>query len=221
MEPRKAWARNVWDRLLRTIEIQKGQFIVDYVDQPFGLLIAIILSQNTADRNSIKALFKLKESIGLDPEKIHSSSVEKIEEAIYPAGLYKRKAKIIKNLAREVVNGFDLKKITMLDTEDARRALLNIEGIGKKTADVFLALNGKKIMGVDVHATRIAMRWGIAKKRSYDDIQKAYLELFDFVENYDYLHRLLITLGRKYCKARNPNCGECPIQDLCPKNLRS
>lgn len=217
MESKRAWAKAVWERLQKAISAQRGQFIVDYVDEPFSLLVAIILSQNTSDRNSIKALLNLKERTGLRPEIICDASIEDIEEAIYSAGLYKRKARTIKNLAREVVNGLDLEKIVKLETDDARRTLLSIEGIGKKTADVFLALNGKRIMGVDVHAMRIALRWGIAGKRSYDEIQKAYLELFEFVKDYDYLHRLIINLGREYCKARNPDCKNCPIQDLCPK----
>ena len=134
--------------------------------------------------------------------------------------MYRQKARAIKNLARKVVEGLDLKNILKLETMKARKILLSLEGVGKKTVDVFLALHGKRIMGVDVHARRIALRWGIAKKDSYDDIQKAYVELFDFVENYDYLHRLLIMLGRKYCRAKNPRCGECPLRQICPKKLK-
>ncbi len=216
----KSWARRVWEILRRNIDVPKGHFVVDFTDNPFGLLVAIILSQNTSDRNSIKALLNLKEKIGLDPIKICGARIEDIEQAIYSAGLYRQKARAIKNLARKVVEGLDLKNILKLETMKARKILLSLEGVGKKTVDVFLALHGKRIMGVDVHARRIALRWGIAKKDSYDDIQKAYVELFDFVENYDYLHRLLIMLGRKYCRAKNPRCGECPLRQICPKKLK-
>jgi len=213
----KSWAKKVWNILRRNISIPEGHFVVDFTDNPFGLLVAIILSQNTSDKNSIRALLNLKDKIGLDPARICEAKIGEIERAIYSAGLYRQKAKAIKNLARKVIEGLDLKKILKLETKEARKILLGLEGIGKKTVDVFLALHGKRIMGVDVHARRIALRWGIAKKDSYDEIQKAYVELFDFVDNYDYLHRLLIMLGREYCRARNPRCDECPLRKICPK----
>ena len=215
----KAWARVVWNRLSKVFRHRLGEFVVDYVDTPFGVLVAIILSQNTSDKNSIRALKRLKEEIGVEPKSIARAPLDRIMEVIRVAGMYRQKAKTIKRLAELVLNGLDLDQILRMSLEEARARLLKIKGLGKKTVDVFLAIYGKRIMGVDTHARRIAKRWGIVDRDSYDDVQRVFVELFNFVENYDELHKMLILLGRKYCTARKPKCDECPIGDICPKVL--
>jgi len=216
---KKAWAKELWSRLKSSIKIDKKKFVVDYVDNPFRVLVAIILSQNTNDKNAIRALSNLKQKVGLSPKSIANADLGVIEEAIKPAGLQRQKARTIKNLSRNIVNGLDIESILKMDVLEARKRLLGIEGIGKKTADVFLAIYGKRIMGVDTHAKRIARRLGITSSSSYDEIQRAYLSVFDFVDDFDYLHKLIISLGRKYCLAKSPRCDRCPISDLCEKNI--
>jgi len=151
------------------------------------------------------------------PEKILAMDTGELEKLIRVAGLYKQKAKTIRMLAEEIMNGLDLREIVSGSVEEAKKRLMKIRGLGKKTIDVFLAINGKKIMGIDTHAKRIALRWGISKSNSYDDIQKAYMQLFGFIDDLDTFHKYLIELGRKYCRARNPKCDSCPISELCPK----
>jgi len=203
-------------RLSRSIDLSNQLFIVDYVDSLFGLLVAIVLSQNTSDKNSIKALRNLMKETQLLPEKILSLKDEKLEELIKPGGLYKEKAKRIKELARMMVNGYSLEKILNMPVEEARRELLKIPGIGKKTADVFLAIHGKETIGVDTHAARVSKRLGIAPwDGKYEDIRRALLRVFKGQENYDIVHRYLIALGRKWCKAKDPICHECPLNDIC------
>ena len=211
-----AWAREIWNRLRKAFMINKDEFVVHYANNPFEILIAIILSQNTSDKNSIRAFLNLKKIIGPRPEDILKVDIKRLEEAIRSAGLYKSKAKAIKSLAEAVVNGLDLEKVLEKPVREARKILLSIEGIGKKTADVFLSIYGKHTMGIDVHAMRIAMRWKLINRRNYDEAQNAFVSTFHFIEDLDYFHKLLITLGRKYCKAKNPLCDKCPLQDLCP-----
>ncbi|MEX0568084.1 MAG: endonuclease III [Candidatus Njordarchaeota archaeon] len=212
----KDWAKEVWEKIRNNIEIGSDRFVVHYAENLFELLVAIILSQNTNDKNSIKAFMKLKKH-GLLPEKILAMDTGELEKLIRVAGLYKQKAKTIRMLAEEIMNGFDLREIVSGSVEEAKKRLMKIRGLGKKTIDVFLAINGKKIMGIDTHAKRIALRWGISKSNSYDDIQKAYMQLFGFIDDLDTFHKYLIELGRKYCRARNPKCDSCPISELCPK----
>jgi len=213
----KKWARRVWEILNRSISLDQGQFVVDYAKDPFKILLSIILSQNTSEKNSIAAFKRLKEEIGTSPEILANVPLEKLEETIRISGLYKQKAKTIKRLAEEVLHGLDINELLTHDIKHIRQTLLSIEGIGKKTVDVLLAIYGKRIMGIDTHAKRIAIRWGIAKSSNYDEIQRAYVELFDFVDNYDRLHKLIIILGKKFCTSRKPKCDICPINTLCPK----
>ena len=207
----------IFKKLSNAIRLTEQRFVVDYVENPFGILVAIILSQNTNDKNSIAATKRLKERIGLTPDKIAKTSLSEIIDAIRPAGLIQQKAKRIKKLADLVINGkLNIDKILNMDVEDARRELIKIEGIGPKTADVFLALFGKKTFGIDTHATRVAKRLGIvSNKASYEDIRRAYLQLFKSVENLDLAHRYIIALGRIWCKAKNPKCKDCPIKEFC------
>ncbi len=213
------WAKNVWNALYRYFHDILDKFVVDFAKNNFELLVAIILSQNTTERNAISAFINLKEKVGLDPNVIAGAPLSEIERAIRVAGLYKQKARTIKSLAMNVLKGLDLDKLLCLDLEVARKKLLSIKGIGKKTVDVFLAIHGKKIMGLDTHAIRIARRWGIAYSNSYDEIQRAYIRLFGFLDNLDRLHKLLILLGKNICTAKKPRCEICPIEQYCPKKL--
>ncbi len=210
------WAREVWDRLRRAIRIERDSFVVHFARTPFEVLVAIVLSQNTNEANAIRALRALRELTNLKPENIRNTPIAYIERAIRPAGMYRQKARTIIEIARRVSEGLNLESILDLDLLSARQKLLAIPGIGKKTADVFLAIYGKRIMGLDVHALRIAKRWGFSSK-TYDGIQREYIRLFSFVENYDMLHKTLITLGRTYCRAKRPRCHKCPIGDICPR----
>jgi len=206
----------ILEKLTSTFRIKKGDFVVDYAENPFEILVSIILSQNTSDKNSIRAFLNLKSSIGTSPEKLAKASLEEIEKAIKVGGLYKIKARRIKELANMVLNGLNLREVLELPVKLARRKLLKIPGIGRKTADVFLALFGKKTIGVDTHAARVAKRLGLVNDdANYDEIRHALLETFSFVENFDYVHRLLIQLGRTFCKAKSPKCKECPLNEYC------
>ena len=217
----EVWAREVYNRLKTFAEFEKNEFVVHFSKSPFEILIAIILSQNTSDKNSIRAFINLKKSIGLDPKNLCEASLEELERAIRIAGLYRQKSRIIKELACKVLFGeLDLKRILKMPVDDARKALLTIKGIGYKTVDVFLAIHGKKTMGVDTHARRIAIRWGLVRPdATYEEVRNAFLNTFKDIKNYDDLHKMLITLGRKWCRARKPLCDKCPLNDLCVKCL--
>ncbi len=204
-------------RRLKKINLKQELFIVDYVKEPFSLLVAIILSQNTNDKNSIKALRNLYKATGIKPNEIVRIGIEKLSELIKPAGLYEQKAKSIMNLARYVMSDTNLlEHILSLPVEEARKKLISMPGIGKKTADVFLAIFGKRTIGVDTHAARVARRLGIApEKGGYEVIRRSLLEAFRNIDDLDLAHRYLIALGRKWCRANKPLCKDCPLNDIC------
>ena len=204
------------DKLSFHVNLRKELFIVDYVKTLYGLLVAIILSQNTNDKMSLRALKNLKDATNLDPKKIYEMPEEKIQELIRPAGLYQNKAKSIKTLAEKVISGFSLEEVLKLPVDEARKILTSIPGIGKKTADVFLAIHGKETIGLDTHALRVSGRLGLVpQKAGYEKVRKILLDIFKGIENYDVAHRYLIALGRTWCRAQKPLCSECPLRDLC------
>lgn len=184
-------------------------------DGPFALLVAIILSQNSNDRNSIAAYDELKRQTSMDPSRILVLG-DRLEDVIRRAGMVRQKANAIRALARLVIErGEDF--LARGDPEDVRRELESIRGIGSKTIDVFMSLYRKvPTFAVDTHARRIATRWGLVRKgASYDEISRALLNFFG-PEVADEAHRLLIAFGRKYCKAKNPRCDVCPLSAYCP-----
>lgn len=213
--------QEVFEKLKSTLNYDWRDYVVlialNEDKKPFAVLAAIILSQNTSDKNSIKAYRSLRNRIGVDPQSIKRASLEEIEEAIRPAGLARQKAATLKRAALKVIELGGEKALNKMDPEVLKREMLQVKGVGPKTVDVFLAAyRGVGVFAVDTHARRIAVRWGLARPNaSYDEVSKALLEFFS-LNRAEEAHRLLIALGRLYCKARNPRCSECPLKDVCP-----
>ncbi len=193
---------------------------LDGSKSPFAVLVGIILSQNTNDRNSIRAYHELRARVGVGLEDILRASLEEVMDAIRVAGLAKQKARAIKAAAEKVAELGGEKALLEMDWRLLREKLLEVPGIGKKTVDVFLSLvRHAPVFAVDTHAMRIALRWGLARKKSYDEASKALLEFFGPGLS-EKAHRLLIALGRTYCRARGPRCSECPLREWCPYACR-
>jgi endonuclease-3 len=220
----RASGREVFERLQRSLRVDWRDYValvafeLDAKKHPFAVLAGIILSQNTNDKNSIKAYMNLRERIGVSPEAILSARDEELIEAIRVAGLARQKARALKEAARRILEAGGERILLEMPWDKLRSFLLSIPGVGKKTADVFLQLVRKApVFAVDTHAARIAKRWGLVdEKAGYDEISRALLNFFG-PEHSEEAHRLLIALGRTYCKARNPRCSECPLRDICPR----
>ena len=215
----KTSGKLVYDILKRSIPLKDSDFAAMIPlaegDGPFAVLVAVILSQNTNDKNAIRAYKELKQRIGLDPYKLVRTNMDKIIDAIRIAGLAEQKAYAIKKASEVIIDLGGPIALLVVDPEVLENKLLSIKGIGKKTVDVTLSVLGrKKVFAVDTHAFRVARRWGIARG-GYERTSKALSEFFRDVP-LDEAHRLVIALGRLYCKARNPRCRECPLGKICP-----
>ncbi len=188
---------------------------------PFEILIGILLSQNTSDRNAYKALMKLREKLGggITPERILMTPTSEIVEAIKVAGLVNRRLRSIIEISKYVYSNKEFfTRLKGLETEDARRELLSLHGIGYKTADVFLLMVYKRpTFPIDTHVSRVLKRLGIVHiKMNYEDIRKSIQNIMNNdSETLFKFHLLLITHGRSICRARNPRCDICPIKENC------
>jgi len=200
------------------MEIRKEDFTALASKDPFEILIATILSQNTNDRNSLAAFNELRNKIGINPDSLSRAEEEEIADAIRIAGLYRTKARAIKEIAREIREkyGGDFRRI--LSLENPREELLKLPKVGEKTADVVLLFSGcMNTFPIDTHVRRVAKRLGLSSG-SYEEIRRDLMGLFKgkCLE----AHLLLIQLGRKHCKARKPLCNECPVRNLCPTGMK-
>jgi len=186
---------------------------------PFQTLIITVLSQATADKNTARAFENLSRRFSITPEALAKASVEEVENAIRVGGLYRNKSRVIKAISHVILEQFNgsLDFIYSLPFEEARKILLNIPGVGPKTADVVLLFcAGKPTIPVDTHVNRVSKRLGLAPQRAdYEGVRRA-LEILYSPEDYLPVHLLLISLGRKYCKARKPLCKPCPVNTVCP-----
>lgn len=186
--------------------------------EPFKTLIVTIISQNTADRNTAKAFENLSKQFEVTPEALANAEKSKIEECLKVAGLYRNKAKTIKQVSKLILEKFhgDLKPILSTPFEEARKTLLQLPGVGPKTADVVLLFCAEKpTIPVDTHVNRVSKRLGLAPNGDYEAVRESLQTLYS-PKDYLALHVLLILLGRKYCKARKPLCKQCPVNTRCP-----
>ncbi len=188
-------------------------------EDPFKILIATILSQNTSGKNSIRAYQNLSKRFELKPDVLANADIKDIEDAIKVAGLYKSKSIAIKEVSKQILEryGGNLWKVLKKPVEEARKELLSLPKVGQKTADVLLLFVAKKpTIPIDTHIMRISKRLGfVDEKAGYEDVRRKLMEIFPR-KSYLEAHLLLIMFGRRICRARKPLCSTCPIKNYCP-----
>ena len=192
---------------------------VNLARDPFRTLIVTVISQNTANVNTHRAFENLSKRFPITPEALGTASVEEIEECLKVAGLYKNKSKVLRDLSRIVLQRFSgsLDFIYSMSLDKARKTLMDLPGIGPKTADVVLLFCASKpTVPVDTHVNRVSKRLRLASSNAdYEGVRQPLQALYP-PRDYLSVHLLLISLGRKYCKARNTLCKQCPVNSLCP-----
>lgn len=178
----------------------------------YELCIAVVLSAQTTDKqvNTVTPeLFRLYP----DFADLARASVRDIETIIHATGFYRAKAAHISALSKKVVTDFGGK----LPRE--RAGLESLPGVGRKSANVILSQwFGVPALAVDTHVGRLARRLGYTTEENPLAVEKA---MCSFIPEKDWTeaHLLLITHGRRICTARKPDCGACPVAELCPSAM--
>lgn len=218
----KALGKWIIDKLRQKYDITKFFFVTVFSNNrnkdPFKILVATILSQNSTDKAAMTAYYNLEKITEISPLGICRLNVKVIASAIRPAGLQNSKAKALKELSRIILERYsgDLLKLLRRREVDLRKALMELPNIGPKTADILLLNMGYlKTVPVDTHISRIAKRLGIVPQNAgYEAIRIRLDEIFAEDDRYD-AHLLLILHGRTTCRAINPLCQECIINEKC------
>jgi endonuclease-3 len=175
---------------------------------PFELLIAVILSAQATDVGVNKATAKLF-PVANTPEAIFALGVTGLSEYIKSIGLFNNKAKNIIETCRILVEKHNSQ------VPDNREALEALPGVGRKTANVVLNTAFRHFtMAVDTHIFRVSNRTHIAPGKNVLEVERKLIKLVPKEYLLD-AHHWLILHGRYVCKARNPLCGSCRIEDLC------
>ena len=127
------------------------------------------------------------------------------------------KAKAIQTASKIILEKFggNLNPILSLPIEEARKTLMEMPGVGPKTADVVLLFSANKpTIPVDTHVNRVSKRLGLAPaKGDYEAVRLSLQSLFQ-PKDYASVHLLLIAHGRKTCKAQKPQCQTCPVNSF-------
>ncbi len=193
-------------RVLNEISPPTITFLAE--SEPYQLLISVILSAQTTDRqvNEIaKELFTRFPT----PLSLAQATVEEVIPYIRSTGFFNTKAKNIVGTAKKLVENFAGEvPLTMEE-------LLTLPGVGRKTANVIIGqLAGKPAIIVDTHFARVVRRIGLTTKKESDLIERAVAKLLP--SEYHYRYSMTANLhGREICHARKPLCPICPIAQWC------
>ena len=175
---------------------------------PYQLLVAVVLSAQATDKSVNQATETLFRVAGT-PETMLALGEEGLKAHIRRIGLYQSKARYIIALSRELLDKYGGQ------VPADREALEALPGVGRKTANVVLnTAFGQPTIAVDTHIFRVANRTGLARGKTALAVERALTRNTPAEFRQD-AHHWLILHGRYVCKARKPDCANCPINDLC------
>lgn len=181
-------------------------------ETPFQLLVATILSAQSTD-TQVNRLTSVLFAKYPTVQAMAELTVEELEEHIKGVGLFRNKAKHIAATCQLLVQKYDG------EVPRTREELMQLPGVGRKTANVVLAnAFGIPALAVDTHVFRVSHRLGLASGRTPDQVETELMELLP-EERWLDAHHWLIWHGRRQCYARRPSCDDCLLATLCPHLL--
>ena len=201
------------DRISKIISILKKEYPDSkcslIYNNPFQLLVATILSAQCTDErvNKVTSIIFKKYP---DAQSFSKLTIEKIGKLIFSTGFYNNKAKNIKGMSDIVWKKFNG------DIPEDIDSLINLPGVGRKTANVVIGTVFKRpALVVDTHVTRITNLLKFVKTKNAVIIEKELTKSIN-PKDWSIFAHLLIDHGRKICIANRPRCSECALINLCP-----
>ncbi|MDD4801854.1 MAG: endonuclease III [Syntrophomonas sp.] len=176
----------------------------------FELLVAVVLSAQSTDAQVNRVTGEMFKKYNR-PEEFAALELSELEELIRGVGLYKGKARNIKKMANILLEQYEGQVPSDFN------ALLGLPGVGRKTANVMLAVAFQQPgLGVDTHVQRVTNRIGLVNTKNPVQTEQE-LKATIPIDLWSQSHHLFIFHGRKTCMARKPNCNECVLKDCCNK----
>ena len=208
--------------IVQNLESTFGEPKLAAKSDALAMLINIILSQATSDANSNRTFRNLKERFA-NWETVLAAEEKDIADAIRLGGLANQKAKVIKDLLRQIKEKhktLSLEFIEKMPGEAARDYLQSFRGIGPKTvARTLLFACHKEVFPLDTHIFRVLKRMGILPEKITDTKAHRLLDELVPAGKFYSLHVNLIRLGRQICRPREPLCERCPLIEYCDYGL--
>ncbi|UCC93133.1 MAG: endonuclease III [Thermoplasmata archaeon] len=182
-----------------------------HFSNPLEMLVATVLSAQCTDKkvNEVTAvLFKKYRTA-----KEYADAPEgELEADIFATGFFNQKAKHLRGIGRALEDRHGG------EVPDTMEDLIALPGVARKTANIVLGNSFGKVEGiaVDTHVNRLSNRMSFTRHKDPVKIERVLMKLLPremwFKGSY-----ILIDHGRSVCKARNPGCDRCPVNDLCPR----
>ena len=201
---------------LRTIRRAAAPFRATAVSEiagsrdPFRILISCLISLRTKDEVTGAASLRLFQ-IADTPEKMLALPAHKIAKMIYPAGFYRTKARAIREISKTLLAQHGGR------VPDTLEALLQLKGVGRKTANLVITVAyNKPGICVDTHVHRLSNRFGWVKTQTPEQTEmalRATLPKRYWIE----INDLLVTFGQNICQPVSPWCSKCPLRRACPQ----
>jgi endonuclease-3 len=178
---------------------------------PWELLAATVLSAQCTDARVNQVTPRLF-AMWKDVEQMANAEIGEIEEVIRSTGFFRNKAKNLRAAAARIVSEYGGQVPQTMED------MLTLPGVARKTANVVLsnAFGVQAGIAVDTHVRRISFRLGLTRETVPDRIERDLVKLFPR-ESWGAVNHYLVLFGREVCAARKPRCGDCELEDICPK----
>ena len=194
--PQPLVSRDKWDYILKT---------------PYTVLISCLLSLRTKDKVTEEASIRLLKEHNT-PQKMIGISEQTIQQLIYPVGFYKVKSKRIKDISKTLIETYNGK------VPDSMNDLLNIKGIGRKTANIVMVYghNNTNHLPIDTHCHRIPNRLGWISTKTPEETETKLKKILP-KKYWKVFNHLFVTFGQTICTPISPFCSKCPVESYCQK----
>ncbi len=202
-----------FDKIIKNIKkmnLPQTEFVkfMEDIHDPFIVLIACILSLRTNDRTTYPATMRMLK-LGKTPKDFLNVKLEDLEQAIYPVGFYKNKAKQILDIAYELYHNHN--SIVPKEIEE----LIKFKGVGRKTANLVQSKGyDMPSICVDVHVHRISNRLGFVDTKEPEETEFALKNKLP-ERSWSEINTLFVTLGQNVCKPTKPDCSKCNLCKYC------
>ena len=180
----------------------------------YRILVCGILSARSKDEKTVPVCKKLFEKYP-SPEEFLKAPIEEIEKTLKGIGLYRQKAKYLKEAIKLLVEKYGG------ELPDSLEQLIKFPGVGRKVANIILIhAFDKDTIAVDTHVHRIANLLGLVKTKTPEETERELKRIAPKMF-WKELNYLLVGFGQTICTPKVPKCDICPIRDYCEHYLRS
>lgn len=184
-------------------------------NSPFELLVSTVLAAQCTDVRVNMTMDPLYKSQYKSPQDILNDGESNFRNNIKSINFYNNKAKAVLSICRTLVEKYKGK------FPETMEELTSLSGVGRKSASVVLGncFGKNDVIIVDTHLKRVSARLGLIESDNPDKIEIELKELIPDKEQFHFSMRIG-EHGRQVCKARNPNCQDCFLNDICPSAFK-